>query len=294
MILVTGASGQFGKNAVDHLIKKGIHPNEIAILVRDTDKAKSFEHTGVDVRVGDYTDYDSLLQAFKGISKLLLVSSNDRQAVENRTVQHISVIRAAKDAGVGHIFYTSFVRKAGFEDSAIAAFQNSHVQSEDYLKNSGVTYTILQNGIYLEMIPVFAGEKVVDSGVILFPAGDGKASFVLREELAEVAANILASEGHENKTYNLTNTTSVSFTNVAKAISITIDKKVIYQSPIVAEFESTLKQFGVPEMYIGMFTMWATAVSQNAMDVEDDTLKVFLGRSPTTLQQFINDVYAVK
>lgn len=294
MILVTGASGQFGKNAVDHLLKKGIDPAEIAILVRHSDKAKSFEHTGVDVRVGDYTDYSSLLHAFKGISKLFLVSSNDRQAVENRTAQHINVIKAAKDAGVAHIFYTSFVRKPGFKNSAIAAFQNSHVESEEFLKNSGVTYTILQNGIYLEMIPVFASEKVVDSGVILFPAAEGKASFVLREELAEVAVNILASDGHENKTYNLTNTTAVSFAEVAEAISATIHKKVIFQSPAVAEFESTLKQFGVPEMYIGMFTMWATALAQNAMDVEDDTLKSFLGRNPTTLQQFINSVYAVK
>src|SRR2546421_7032787 len=100
------------------------------------------------------------------------------------------------------------------------------------------------------MIPVFAGEKVVDSGSILFPAGKGKASFVLREELAEVAVNILVSEGHENKIYNLTNTTSVSFADVAEGISATIDKNVIFQSPAVAEFQSTLKQFGVPEMYI--------------------------------------------
>ena len=40
--------------------------------------------------------------------------------------------------------------------------------------------------------------------------------------------------------------------------------------------------------------MWATGVAQNTMDVEDDTLKSFLGRNPTTLQQFINNVYAVK
>ena len=114
------------------------------------------------------------------------------------------------------------------------------------------------------------------------------------KRLAEAAANILASEGHENKIYNLTNTTSVSFADVANAVSATINKKVIFQSPAVAEFETTLKQFGVPEMYIGMFTMWATAVAQNTMDVEDDTLKSFLGRNPTTLQQFINSVYALK
>ena len=64
--------------------------------------------------------------------------------------------------------------------------------------------------------------------------------------------------------------------------------------PVMQAAADILKEFGIPEMYIGMFTMWATAVAQNTMDVEDDTLKIFLGRNPTTLQQFIDSVYAVK
>lgn len=294
MILVTGATGQFGGKAIDHLLKKGINPTKIAAMVRDAAKAKALEERGVEIRVGDYTDHNSLVQAFNGVDKLLLVSSNDRQAIENRTAQHINVIKAAKEAKVKHIIYTSFIRKPGFESSAIAAFQNSHVQSEAFLKESGVEYTILQNGIYLEMIPVFTGDKVAETGVILFPAGEGKASFVLREELAEAAAHVLTTGGHENKTYKLTNTTSASFYDIAGALSKTIGKDVAYQSPSVEEFESTLKKIGVPEMYIGMFTMWAVALSQSTMDAEDETLEKFLGRKPTDTHQYIDLVYRQK
>ncbi len=291
MILVTGATGQFGTNAIDHLLKKGLNPAEISALVRDAAKAQPIKEKGIGIRVGDYTDHDSLVNAFRGVDKLLLVSSNDRQAVENRTAQHIAVIKAAKEAGVKHIVYTSFVRKPGYEDSAIAAFQNSHVQSEASLKDSGITYTILQNGIYLEMIPIFAGQKVAEIGVILFPAAEGKASYVLREELAEAAVHVLTTEGHENKTYPLTNTESVSFAEVAQAISAILEKTVHYQSPSITEFEAMMKQFGVPDLHIGMFIMWAEAIRQGTMDLQDNTLQDFLGRKPTTLNQFISQVY---
>lgn len=292
MILVTGATGQFGTQAIDHLLNKGVNPSEISVLARDTAKANTLKEKGIEIRVGDYTDKDSLIHAFRDIDKLLLVSSNDRQAIENRTAQHINVIKAGKEAGVKHIIYTSFVRKPHFEDSAIAAFQNSHVQSEAFLKESGLTYTILQNGIYLEMIPIFIGDKVTTTGTIFFPAANGKASYILRAELAEAAAHVLTTERHENKTYALTNTASVSFHDIAAELSGTIGKEVTFQSPSVEEFQSTLKHLGIPDLYIGMFTMWALAVAQGTMDLEDNTLTQFLGRTPTTMKQFIHQLYA--
>ena len=291
MILITGATGQFGSNAIDHLLDKGVNASEIAALVRDTSKAQSLKDKGIELRIGDYTDHDSLVKAFQGLDKLLLVSSNDRGTVENRTAHHINVVKAAQAAKVKQIVYTSFVRKPKYEESAIAAFQNSHVQSEQFLKDSGINYTILQNGIYLEMIPIFAGGKVAETGVIMYPAQEGRASWVLRKELAEAAAHVLTTDGHENMIYPLTNTESVSFEEIAKELSGTLGKEIQYQSPSVDEFESTLKQFKVPDLYIGMFTMWATAQAQGALYSDDVTLASFLGRKPTTVKQFIKLVY---
>ena len=292
MILVTGATGQYGAKAIDHLLNKGVKAPEISALVRDVTKAQSLKENGVELRMGDYTDFNSMVKAFQGIDKLLLVSSNDKNAIENRTTQHINVIKAAKEAQVKHIVYTSFVRKQKYEESAIAAFQDSHVKTEEYLKESGINYTILQNGIYLEMIPVFAGGKVAETGVIMFPAEEGKASWVLREELAEAAAHVLTTAGHVNKIYPLVNTESVSFDEIAKELSDKMAKDIQYQSPSIEEFQSKLKQSGVPDIYIGMFIMWALALAQGTLDFTDTTLESFLGRKPTTVKHFINQVYA--
>ena len=291
MILVTGATGQYGTKVLEHLLNKGIGAQHISALVRDEVKGQSLQNQGLELRVGDYADVDSLVQAFQGVDTLLLVSSNDRGAVENRTAHHLNVIHAAKVAQVKQLVYTSFVTKPAFQDSAIAGFLTSHAQTEQAIKDSGLPYTILQNGIYLEMIPLFAGPQVAETGVILFPAQAGKASWVLRAELAEAAAHVLTTEGHENKTYVLANTEATSFQDIAQDLSDCLGKDIRYQSPPVEEFQATLQQAGVPEVYIGPFTMWASAVAQDMLEVQDSTLATFLGRQPTTTAQFITQVY---
>jgi NAD(P)H dehydrogenase (quinone) len=291
MILVTGATGKYGAQAIAHLLKKGVEPQDVAALVRDAAKGQHLQDQRIDLRVGDYADIESLVRAFQGVDKLLLVSSNDRGAIANRTAHHVNVIKAAKQAGVKQLVYTSFVTKSDAKDSAIADFLDSHAQTEQVIKASGLAYTILQNGIYLEMILPFAGEKVAETGVILFPAQAGRASWVLREELAEAAAHVLTTAGHENNSYVLTNTEATSFQDIAQDLSGTLGKDIRYQSPTIEEFQATLKQRGVPDLYIGMLTTWGDAVAQGMMDVEDATLASFLGRKPMTTAQFIAQAY---
>ncbi|EJL74349.1 SDR family oxidoreductase [Chryseobacterium populi] len=292
MILITGATGQFGSKAVDHVLKMGIDPNEISVLVRDVAKADHLKGQGVHIKEGNYEDNSSMVKAFNGVDKLLLVSSNDRAAVEYRTNHHKNAIQAAKEAGVKHIVYTSFVRKPGFEDTSIADFQNSHLASEQYLKQSGVDYTILQNSIYAEMIPAFIGGDFMETGTILFPAGEGKASWVLREELAEAAAHVLLTTGHENRTYTLTNNNSVGFKDIATALSEVLGKEINYTPIDMNEYKTALSKAGVPELYIGMLVMWGAALAQHTMDKEDNTLSKFLGRAPTAISQFLKKIYS--
>ncbi|RZK13701.1 MAG: NAD-dependent epimerase/dehydratase family protein, partial [Hymenobacter sp.] len=271
MILVTGATGHYGAAAIEQLGKKGVGAPRLAALVRDAAKGQPLRAQGIDVRVGDYTDVESLVRAFQGVEQLLLVSSNDRGRVENRTAQHLNVLKAAQAAQVKHVVYTSFVTKPAFQNSAITDFLASHAQTEQAIKASGLAYTILQNGIYLEMISAFVGEKVAETGVIRFPAQAGKASWVLRAELAEAAAHVLTTAGHENQTYQLTNPEATSFQDIAHDLSGPLGQAVHYQSPPAEEFQATLQQAGVPDGYIGMLTTWARAVAQGMLEAPDST-----------------------
>ena len=289
MILVTGATGNYGKSTIDFLLKKGISSTNIVALVRDEEKATDIKSQGVSLRIGDYDNYTSLVNAFKGVEKLLFVSGSD---ILNRSTQHQNVVQAAKEAGVKHIVYTSFQRKNETETSPLWIVAQSHIQTEKWLKESGIGYTILKNNLYMDFLPGFIGEKVLETGVIFVPAESGKVSAVLRSEMAEAAASILATTGHEGKEYNFTNTNAVSYQEIAQTISDVSGKTIDYISPSVVDYEKTLANYGVPAEVIGIFSSFALAQADGELDVVGSDLEQLLGRKPTSVKTFLNQVYS--
>ena len=285
MILITGATGHFGKLTIDFLLKKGIKTSQIAVLVRNTEKATDLNEKGINIRVGDYNDYSSLVKAFKGIDKLLFVSGTD---IPNRTSQHEQVLKAAIDAGVKHIIYTSGEFRIEGQDSPLWNFVEAHIKTEKWLKESGLTYTILKNGLYMEYIPYFIG-NVLETGIIYLPAGNGKISVALRSEMAEATATILATEGHENKSYHFVNTEAYGYEDIARYISEFTGKTINYISPTEEEFRKTLQQQGIsiPEEFISIILAQAQG---DAEKVSDDMEKL-IGRKLTPITTFLQEAY---
>jgi NAD(P)H dehydrogenase (quinone) len=281
-VLVTGATGHFGKATIEFLEKKGVSP---FALVRDKAKAGDLKN----IRVGDYNNYESLVKAFAGVDKLLFVSSSD---VENRVSQHENVVKAAKEAGVKHIVYTSFLSTNETPTSAIAMVADAHLKTEKWLKESGLSYTIMKNAIYADYIPVFIGDKVLETGVIYQPSGDGKSAYVLRADMAEVAANILTSSGHEGKAYKITGDTSYSYHEIAKIISTTTGKDIKYVSPTSEEFKTTLKGFGIPDIMVEVVTGFAVAKANGEFNITDNIVEKLLGRKPTSVEKYLREFYS--
>jgi NAD(P)H dehydrogenase (quinone) len=288
MILVTGATGHYGKATIDFLLKKGKSPNNISALVRDEAKATDLKNKGINLKIGDYENYSSLVAAFQGIDKLLLVSSND---ILNRGQQQINAVNAAKEAGVKHILYTSFERKNETDSSPIVFVAKSHIDTEKHIKASGIPYTIFRNNLYMDFIPVFIGENVLETGVY-FPAGETKSAFALRNDMAEAAANILTGEGHENKTYSFSNTENVSFRDVANTISELSGKTIPYTSPGGEIYIDTLSKAGVPKDYVGMFAGFGEAIKQGEFNNLKTDLENLLGRKPVSVKEFLAEVYS--
>ncbi|MES2519264.1 MAG: SDR family oxidoreductase [Bacteroidota bacterium] len=289
-ILVTGVTGQLGKAVIDLLINK-VSVSSLAVLVRDAAKAENLKAQGVDIRVGDYNDETSLVSAFEGIDKLYFVSSND---ILNRTQQHQNVVNAAKTAQVKQVIYTSFQRKNETETSPISFIAESHLKTEQFIKESGLNYTILKNGMYLDVLPMFLGEKVIETGTIFFPAGEGNISFTLRNEMAEASAVILTSDGHENKEYDFNNEETVTLQEIATLLSEIAGKTINYISPTQEVYIETLSAAGVPMEYVGMFAGFAEAFEQNEFDQTSNTIETLIGRKPLTIKAYLKQVYAVK
>jgi NAD(P)H dehydrogenase (quinone) len=287
MLLITGATGHFGTATIDFLLKKGIPTKDIAALVRDESKAGDLKAKGITILVGDYDNYDSLVKAFKGIDKLLFVSGTD---IANRVQQQDNVVKAAKEAGVRHVIYTSFVRKNETETSPIYLVAKSHLSTEKALKESGLTYTILRNNIYADYIPMFIGQNVTETG-IFFPAGNAPVAFTLRSDMAEAAANVLSSDGHENKDYAISNTEAVTFQEIAQYISEASGKEIGYISPDPAAFIEVLTNAGLPGEVIGVSSAFAEGFKQGEFSSIETDLENLLGRKPGSVKDFLAGVY---
>lgn len=290
MILVTGATGQFGKSTIDFLLKNGISSTNIIALVRSEQKAADLKNKGVVLRTGDYDNYTSLVNAFKGVEKLLFVSGSD---ITKRSAQHQNVVLAAKEAGVKHVIYTSFLGTDETENSPLWIVAESHLRTEAWIKESGLDYTILKNTLYMDLLPAFLGENVLKSGVIYLPAGNGKVGAVLRSEMTEATANILTSNNHVGKTYQFTSNEAFSYQEVAQQLAEITGKTINYISPTPEEYAQTLTEHGVPTEYIGLFSGFAVAQANGELETIGSDLEHILGRKATSIRTFLNQVYSL-
>jgi len=212
MIVITGATGILNGATAEHLLGR-LPASEIAVVARDTAKARRFADRGVEVRYGDYADPASLPEAFAGADQLLLVSSNDPSA--DAAALHRAAIDAAVSAGVGRVLYTSHQGAA-----AGTPFKpgRDHAATEQLLAESGLAWTSLRNGFYLHSLDWLLGPWR-ETGVIAVPA-DGPVSWTSRADAAEAAAEILLSEDACDGPVTITAGAAPTFAEIADIASV--------------------------------------------------------------------------
>jgi len=268
---VTGATGQLGRLVVEKL-KQKVAADSVVALVRNPKKAADL---GVETRPFDYTQPETLVTSLKGIDKLLLISGNE---IGQRLPQHKAVIEAAKQAGVKQITYTSILHA----DSSPLGLAGEHLGTEVAIKESGLTYTILRNGWYTENYTGSA-KGAVGAGAFIGNAGDGKIASAARVDYAEVAAVVLAGEGHENKTYELAGDEAYTLTELAAEISRQTGKTVPYNNLTEAEYAGILKSFGLPDGLAEMLADSDTGASKGGLFDDSRALSKLIGRPTTPL-----------
>src|SRR3954469_5218815 len=193
---ITGASGTLGRLTTDALLAR-VDASDVVLITRDLGK---LDGRGAEVRAGDFTAPDTL--DFSGIDRLLIISTD---TVGTRVAAQKAAIDAAVAAGVQRIAYTSVTNPSHNNPAFVAP---DHRETELHLFASDVQWTILRNAIYSETLLGSAGAAIA-SGSLVTNAGEGRAVNVSRLDCADVAAAVLAGEGHENKLYDVTGSEAV-------------------------------------------------------------------------------------
>ncbi len=290
--LITGATGGLGSTVIKFLKEKTDIEN-IAVLVRDKNSklAKQYANDGIDVRIGDYDDLASLKEAFIGIKTLYFISGSD---INNRLQQHKNVIEAAKKTGINHILYTSAVRKNESDSAPLASVIGSHKQTEDWIKASGITYTILRHNLYAEVINMFIGDKnqLLQTKAIYLPTAAGLTAFVPRKDFAEAEANILSNPAnYENKTLEFNGSEKINFSEIAKMISEIMKEQIGYISPEVTEFENKMNEIGLPKPIIELLSTFSLGIADGEFDQQSNDLETVLGRKTLSISEYLKSIY---
>jgi NAD(P)H dehydrogenase (quinone) len=291
-ILITGVSGKLGKNVVKILMEK-IYAKNIAVLLRDkhNDLIKQYKSKNFEVRVADYDNLASLNTAFHDIYVLYFISGND---IENRLPQHKHVIEAAKSAGIKHILYTSTVRKDESESAPLATVVGSHKQTEEWIKASGITYTILKHNLYSEVIEMLIGhkEQLLKTKTIYLPTGLGSVAFAPRKDFAEAAVNILLNLiNYENVVLEFNGSEKLNFVDIAASISKIVKVPIEYISPKNSEFVIKMTETGLPDSIIDMLNAFSLGIANGEFDQHSNDLEIVLKRKSQSIFEYLEEVY---
>lgn len=278
MIVVTGATGQLGRLVIASLLKK-VPAAQIAVAVRNPEKARELAAQGVQVRRADYNQPESWDAALQGADKVLLISSSE---IGQRARQHQAVIDAAKRAGLKLLAYTSVLR-ADTSELGLAA---EHRETEAAIRTSGLPFVFLRNGWYTENYA--AGiPAALSLGAVYGCAGDGRISSAARADYAEAAAVVLAGNGHAGKTYELAGDSSYSLGEFAAEVSRQSGKAIGYVNLPEVEYRKALLGAGLPGLLAELLADSDTAASKGALFDDGRQLSGLIGRPTTPLAEVV-------
>ncbi|MGV3625682.1 MAG: SDR family oxidoreductase [Archangium sp.] len=275
MIVVTGASGHLGRLIVEQLRAKNV---PVVAAVRTPEKAQNLSALGAEIRHADYEKPETLDVALKGADTLILVSGSE---VGRRLPQHTNVVNAAKKAGVKRIVYTSILRAP----TSTLALAGEHKATEELIAASGIPYTFLRNGWYIENYTGQTGGALAQ-GKIFGASGEGRVSAASRADFAAAAVAVATGPGHENKAYELGGH-AVTLPQYAKALSAWAGKPIEYVNQRKNEYRDLLVKVGVPAPFAEILADSDDGISRGELEVPTTDLEKLIGRTPETFEQVL-------
>jgi NAD(P)H dehydrogenase (quinone) len=280
IIAITGAAGLLGRLVIEELLSRGVPTSDIIAAVRDPQQASDLGDRGLQVREADYDRPDTLHRAFLGADRLLLISSSE---AGHRIEQHRNVIEAALSHDIRQIAYTSILHA----DTSSVPLAAEHKATEAMIRESRVPFAFLRNSWYLEN---YTGRlsQILDSGVILGAAGDGRVAAAGRADYAAATASVLAGSGTGDAVYELGGDEPFTLAELAAEISRQTGTEVVYRDMSPDEYAKALIDTGVPDAYATAMADADIGLSKGELSTDSGDLNRLAGRPTTTLADAVS------
>jgi NAD(P)H dehydrogenase (quinone) len=279
-VIVTGASGQLGRLAAEQLLDR-LSPSELILVTRRPHALADLAERGVEVRRGDFDEPESLVDAFAGGDRMLLIST---LSIGSRVAQHQAALAAATAVGVTRVAYTSLTNPVPNHPTGDVV--GEHLKTEELLYGGDLAWTVLRNGPYAELqVPL--GAIAVTYGKLVTNAGQGRIAPISRNDCAAAAAAVLTSDGHEGETYEITGPEALSQADIAGLLSEVSGHPVQVIDTRDRKLLWGLTRLGTPKPVARSIVQLGAATREGYFDVVDPAFETIVGRPPRTLREIL-------
>jgi len=275
MILITGASGNVGREVVKQALALGLKIRATFLSAAVAAKAPA----GLEGVIMDYAKPETIRPALRGVERIFLVAPpiRDLPALE------ANFIREVQAAGRKHIVKLSAL---GGRESI---FPSGHRDSEENIEASGLPYTFLRPNGFMQNLVNYNAGTIRSQNAFYGCQGNGAVSIVDIRDIAAVAVIVLAATGHEGKSYALTGGESLSNEQVAEKISRVAERKISYVDLPATEFKKGILSTGTPEWSADALIDLQRLYREGKASLVTDDIERLTRRKPITFDQFAHD-----
>lgn len=287
MILLTGVTGKTGGASADALLKRGV---PLRAIVRNADKAGSLQAAGVELIIGDVTDRAVLERAMTGVDKALMTIPNSEKQLDMEQ-QFVDV---AKQKGVKHLVKMSSMEAVADAKSPIAKI---HYASEQYLKKSGLAWTMIKPNFFMQNFLGSAG-TIKEQGKFFLPMGEGRTVMADTRDIGAAVAAVMTGpgpdgKGHEGRQYEITGPEVLSFADAAARFSAVLGRKVEYVHVPMEAYRKTLARFLTNEWHLNAVCALFQEIAEGGALHASDAVEKLTGTPSTSFERFVRDHKAV-
>jgi uncharacterized protein YbjT (DUF2867 family) len=278
MILITGASGNVGKEVLKQITQTGV---EVRAAFQSVSKAAGAS-SGVEIVTVDYNQPETLRTALKAVERVFLVGPPTPQlpALERKATEVIA------QSGVRHVVKLSAM--GGRE----AIFPQQHAQSEDYIQSTGVPYTFLRPNGFMQNMVNYNAPTINAQSAFYGSEGDGRVSHIDIRDVAAVAVKALTEDGHVGKAYALTGPEALANKEIAQILSDEVRREIRFINLPPAQLKEALLSQGVPEWNADALLDLQRLYREGKATTVTRDVEQILGRRAISFAQFFRDYRA--
>ncbi|MEZ4400819.1 MAG: NAD(P)H-binding protein [Kofleriaceae bacterium] len=280
VLLVTGASGHLGRRVLEILLDVPGDRTLVAVT-RSPAKLADLAARGVVVRAGDFDDPGGLDEAFAGVERALLISTDALDGSGRRVAQHQAAIDALTRARVQHLVYTS--APAAPSLGPIAA---DHRATEAALQASPLDFTVLRNNLYAELVLAQVSAAIA-SGQLVDARGAGAVAWICRDDCARVAAAMLLEAALGRRAVDVAGTAALTSADLAALATELAGRPVAHAPTTAAAREASLIAGGVPAPAAAAYAGIDRAIANGELARTSTAVERLTGTAPCSVRDFL-------